>query len=196
MPTDINTITAWCVIASTIISALTGFFIVQTFQLQAQVAAEQSKITKLEFERSLMEKRPLFFAKRYQELPDLFRIGYRSYRVELELKRGDIFNCRVEIKPRSYDVQLWNCFDIKHLGIIEGSKLVIDYHINKSTMENVLKMDNSGSDLAIDIKFKFQDILNNDYIQQITIPLIQEPVSYPPYIEQVWKKVAQLKMQP
>jgi hypothetical protein len=197
MPTDINTITAWCVVISTIITALTGFFIVQTFQLQAKVAMEQSKITKLEVERSLLYKRPLFLAKRVEPHPYWIKGDLIAYLLEIELLRGDIFGYNVDFTPNEENenslIQYGNFPRIIAGGLIEGSKLDLEYYIKKEDFVNAETKSKTGSLLSFSINFTFKDILGNDYKQEIIVPHHRGPIAKPPFIPQLWDKLEDYK---
>lgn len=185
MPTDINTITAWCVIISTIISALTGFFIVQTFQLQAKVATEQSKLTKLEFERNMMEKRPLFFAR---SLPNTTTESGENviYKFEIELMRNDITTYNSKMTP-SKDLldlglkMLYKPLETISVGLVEGTKLNIWYTLDQTLLAKYYdkKTDGAGP-LSITVEIKFKDGRGIEYEQKIGIVNNMEPIALPP----------------
>lgn len=198
MPTDINTIQAWAAVISAIITALTGFFIVQTFILQAKVAQEQSKITRLEVEKSLKEKNPLFFATIVRVFPENYVSKDIVTTYEVEVRRNDIYSFR-------YKLTHFNDFTSSNFeftlppnginkGLIEGTKLIIKRSVNRHLIQDFKRSGGDINKLAFGITFHYNDILRNDYTQDITFLFDLDPISFPPFIPQLWDKLDSVKV--
>lgn len=192
MPEDIDTISAWAFLISTLVSALTGFFIVQTFLLQAKVAQEQSLVTKLEIERSLLQNRPLFIAERkgmdfIQRQEILFR-----YKFQIELKRGDIthYSLRIDMLHGAKKVLKFSEFPGEIMaGMIEGTKVNIYYDLLASVKSEIEQLGTTTQSLSFQLQFKYKDILGNDYEQQVIFGHGLDPVALPPIGPQLSKKL-------
>ncbi|MEJ2905071.1 hypothetical protein WAE58_21680 [Pedobacter panaciterrae] len=184
MPTDINTITAWCVVISTIVTALTGFFIVQTFQLQAKASLEQSKITKLEIERSFMEKRPLFFAK-IVDAQEAAPKQWSTSSFELKLLRNDVYNFSFSLEKSKSLEKIKHQIDhdlFDSEGIIEETISVIDVKIDRIQLKSLLDSGEKDNLFQINLILEYQDTLGYEYSQKISITHNYVPMSYPPVI--------------
>lgn len=197
MPTDINTISAWTFLISTLVTALTGFFIVQTFQLQAKVAAEQSKITKLEVEKAIMEKRPLFFAEMVENEIGRTDYNFEYGKYELKLIRNDIYSLKINPKF-SEEFSNLNPILLHELGefpngMIENTIMHFYYKVDKTILmeyENITREEHR--ELSLTFELEYRDAIGNEYIQEIVtghgyLPYNKPPKS--PSLEEAFKRL-------
>lgn len=197
MPTDINTISAWAFLISTLVSALTGFFIVQTFQLQAKVAHQQSKITALEIERRIMEKRPLFFAERVENDIGKHESAKDYGKYELKLLRNDVYDFRLTHKfsddleklEVKIEDNVWTFPD----GMIEDTIIHFYYTVERSKLtayETSTSVEDQ--DLKVTIYLEYKDALDNEYTQIITTSHGYIPYNHPaksPSVVEAFKRL-------
>jgi len=202
MPTDINTLQAWAAIISALITIPTLFFIAGSFtmqaratELQAQASLEQSKTTKLEVQRSVMEKRPLFFAEK-QTFNDCDSLTAQPMQhiIKLTLLRNDIYRYKIDlIFPPGFEKHYtFDNFPIgAEKGLIEGSILTIRYLISEQ-LPPFLKTKEFNQSFAFYVKITYLDLLQNEYTQFILVYNEYDPISYPPEsksLDDMYKKM-------
>lgn len=184
MPTDINSIQAWCAIITALITLIASYFVVETFTLQAQVMLEQSKITKLEVERSIKEKRPLFKAERII-VPGETKMDTESYIIKFSLVRSDIYNFSSVITH--YNKNPEQSFTFSEMpdvydGIIEGTIINLKYKLKATLRYLLTELSNEDGHLDFFVIFTYKDILGNKYRQEVVVRYFDYPISKPPTI--------------
>ena len=213
MPTDINTIQAWCAIIVAITTLLTGLFIVCTFTLQAKAAMLQAKslelqaqattaqaqattaqaqVTKLEFEKYLKNRNPIFSAVR--KIPQTFDDGdFYNYSIIFTVTRNDIYNFRSSFR---YGDNMGFVYILMEdfpktigSGMIEGSTLELKYRMAKSVIDQYANGPDNKKKFNFSVTFKYMDILNYNYQQQIMIHHDKEPIPQPAYIPELFEEI-------
>lgn len=187
MPVDQVTIQTIAFVGSAIISFGTAILIYKTFSLQEKIASDQAMVTKLEFEKYQIEKKPLFFGKRIANVPIADSQNF-LYNYELELKRDDITKYSCEI---TYSDGMTNS-GMKVIsqpekstpnGLIEGTKFQLTYSLDQVKMQELYgNQPIPAGQLNITLTISFTDPKKVKYKQVITIDNEKEPFALPPEI--------------
>lgn len=184
--TDVYIIIQTCAfVGSTVVSIGTGCLIYKTLVLQGNMASNQAKVTKLEFDRFQIEKKPLFFGKRIANVPIAdSQIFYYNY--ELELLRDDIkeYSCELVFSDGLKNSGLKVISEpIKSTqnGLIEGTRFQLTYSLDQIKVQELYgNQPVPHGELRITLNFSFTDAKKIKYKQIITIDNEKDPFSLPP----------------
>ncbi|WP_285055147.1 hypothetical protein [Pedobacter ginsengisoli] len=185
MPVDIDSIQSWTAIISTIVACLTGFFIVQTFKLQAKTMVDQSialekqsKLIALQMDSIYKEKYPVFRAMQTQRVDN----GYIVFSLECELIKGDVHSYHSNIIGNNeafielFEFEKYTSQIIR--GFVEGTKIIIKYRGHQDAIKEFLKV-GKDSDLRFSVNFYYSDIVGTFYQQEIGVIYNRDPFVYP-----------------
>jgi hypothetical protein len=199
MPSDINSIQAWCAIISTFVTALASWFVVQTFSMQAKVMMEQSKITRLEIERSIMENNPVFKISQttIEHHPPAYAPAFNSepfdsFRVSFMLHRNDIYSLFTEIENFTdwgkRNIQFFGFPYMSEEGIVEGTTLELFYSVSSDSVFRIESLGGSVN-LGFTVNFYYKDLNGIDYHQKIIIHHNAPAIVKPPLIPKKQSRV-------
>lgn len=160
MPTDINTIQAWASLATFIVTALTGFFIVQTFILQAKATAVQTEIVKIEQTNFRLKFLPKLHQKNFNKIK---RKNLITETVEIEILENELKQMR-SITYQSHDkIEHEEYYYDKTLILGIGFYLTFDFKHDVADFHTAEIDDNH--DFNVNVTFEFIDIFDNLYRQ-------------------------------
>lgn len=179
MPSDINTIVAWATFATALTSTISYFLIYSTLKVQLGS-------NRIEQERYLLEKRPLFKLERVnnpapqEDFPEYLILK----RINIRLERSDIFKYHLKISHIHPDSErhLKNFVFIQKIenGIIEGSSLSIDYTIDEEERDEISRSTPQFETITFELIITYENILGNKFEQNILVPYEGAGICYPP----------------
>jgi hypothetical protein len=191
MPSDVNTIQAWCAIISTMITLIASYFVVQTFTLQAKVMLEQSKITKLEVEKAIKEKNPMFSVHFEDLTPSRYldQIASRDQHfintASFKLERNDIYDLNIRVSfennflRENFSLGFPKSFEG---GMIEGSQFDIVYTYPMG-QEATINEAGGIRDRRFSVFLSYSDIIGTRYMQRVLLTVSKAPLASPPIKE-------------